>query len=198
MSDELLRILRSAEHQSQRDFSPLDRSWLYWLIDYRITWLPGGESPPETGRHLIPSKRWSSRLCGIQAAFMSSTTFRKSKSPILDIMPNMFWNNFWILSKVRAATYCSCRQCNTHIGRKPWKFCESNFIKIAPHPCYIPDLTSSDACLFGYGKHYLTRASLFSFSWKWWHFRGILSDTLFATFHNWNERLIWTVPHEAH
>jgi hypothetical protein len=57
ISNELLIILRSAEHQKWKYFVTLDESWFYLSTDYEIIWLPDDESSSEREKYIIQARK---------------------------------------------------------------------------------------------------------------------------------------------
>jgi hypothetical protein len=90
MSNELLTILRSAEHQAWQYFVILDESWFYLSTDYEIIELPDGESFPEMEKHMIQARKMMVIIAWIYFDFTLSKSFQKENHLMQPTLSNIF------------------------------------------------------------------------------------------------------------
>jgi histone-lysine N-methyltransferase SETMAR len=80
-----------------------------------------------------------------------------------------------------------------HVAKRVKQFMDDNGLRTASHPLYSPDLAPSDFFLFGHVKTAL-RGTVFENAEELLEavttiLRGIPTETLLATFHQWMDRL---------
>jgi hypothetical protein len=82
-----------------------------------------------------------------------------------------------------------------HATQKYRTLCEENGLRLAPHPCYSPDLAPFDFCLFGHVKECLKGMALPSYEELFGPIGEVVtsieSETLTAVFEHWMKRLEW-------
>jgi hypothetical protein len=116
-----------------------------------------GETPPERARYTIQDRKT-----------MVTITWNPLRFPLIVALPKgrISKGEYYRDSILAALTQLQpeddgrkfvvhADNAKAHITQKYRTFCEENGLRIAPHPSYSPDLTSSDFFLFGYAKERL-------------------------------------------
>jgi hypothetical protein len=93
MPNDLLRIVRSAEHQGWQYFITFDELWFDLSIDSEIIELPDRQSP-QKGRGIDSGKKQWSQSHEIFTGFTFSMSFQKEEHLMRYTIPNIFWNQF--------------------------------------------------------------------------------------------------------
>jgi hypothetical protein len=146
MSNELLGIVRLAQHQGWEFLLTLDESWFHLSISHKIIWLRESEPFLEKKKHMIQAKKrmatiaWNPHGFHVVYALPKKENFKATyyiehiMRPILEYRLKSGLHQFIVhVDNARPQT-----------ARKSRIFCESNPFRIAPHSPYLPDLAPSD------------------------------------------------------